>query len=49
MSKYGSSPTALELKNLMATDKHGGGFMLVWGCMAASGVRKLVFINGKMD
>lgn len=36
-------------KNLRATVKHGGGGVLVWGCMSASGVGKLVFIDGNMD
>ncbi|GFU45202.1 transposable element Tcb2 transposase [Trichonephila clavipes] len=26
--------------------KHGGGSVLVWGCMAANGVGKLCFIDG---
>lgn len=34
---------------MMGTVKHGGGSVLVWGCMAASGVGKLVFIDGIMD
>ncbi|GFW47589.1 transposable element Tc1 transposase [Trichonephila clavipes] len=28
--------------------KHGGGSVMVWGCMATSGVGKLVFIDGIM-
>lgn len=39
----------LEPQNMMGTVKHGGGSVLVWGCMAASGVGKLVFIDGIMD
>ncbi|KAH8419574.1 hypothetical protein KR222_006966, partial [Zaprionus bogoriensis] len=31
------------------TVKHGGGNVMVWGCMAASGVGNLVFIDEKMD
>lgn len=41
--------TALDPKNLKPTVKHGGGSVMVWGCMATSGVGKLVFIDGKMD
>lgn len=41
--------TAMEPKNLVATVKHGGGSVMVWGAVAASGVGKLVFIEGNMD
>lgn len=41
--------TALDPKNMTATVKHGGGNVMVWGCMAASGVGNLVFIDGRMD
>lgn len=41
--------TALKPKNLTPTVKHGGGSVMVWGCMTASGVGKLEFIDGKMD
>jgi len=40
---------ALKLKNLNATVKHGGGSVLMWGCMAASGVGNFEFIDGIMD
>lgn len=39
-------------QNLITTVKHGGGSVMVWGCMAASGVGNLVFIEStrnKMD
>ena len=29
--------------------KHGGGGVMVWGCMSAAGVGNLVFIDGIMD
>lgn len=40
---------ALQKDNLCGTMKHGGSGVLVWGCMSASGVGDLVFIDGKMD
>ena len=39
----------LDPKNMRGTVKHGGGSVLVWGCMAASGVGKLVMIDGIMN
>lgn len=36
-------------KNIVSTVKHGGGSVMVWGCMAASGVGKLVFIDSTMN
>lgn len=36
-------------QNTIPTVKHGGGFVLVWGCMSANGVGNLVFIDGIMD
>lgn len=41
--------SALDVKNLIPTVKHGGGSVMVWGAMAASGVGRLVFIEGRMD
>lgn len=40
---------AYEPKNMVPTVKHGGGSVMVWGCMSADGVGNLVFIDGKMD
>ena len=36
-------------KCVMPTVKHGGGNVMVWGCMSAAGVRELHFIEGKMN
>lgn len=40
---------ALNPKNTIKTVKHGGGGVMVWGCMAASGVGNLVLIENTMD
>ncbi|GFX84124.1 transposable element Tcb1 transposase [Trichonephila clavipes] len=41
--------TVLDPKNLRRTVKHGGGSVMVWGCMASNGVGNLVLIDGIMD
>lgn len=46
---YRENGRALDKENLFGTVKHGGGHVVVWGCMAASGVGRLVFVEGNMD
>lgn len=41
--------TEFHINNTRATVKHGGGSVMVWGCMSAAGVGRLHFIDGKMD
>lgn len=41
--------TAMDPKNLIPTVKHGGGSVMVWGAVAASGVGNLVFVEGNMN
>lgn len=41
--------TAYEEKNLVATVKHGGGSIFLWGCFAASGTGRLENIDGIMN
>ena len=33
----------------MPTVKHGGGNVMVWGCMSAAGVGELYFFRGNMN
>lgn len=39
----------LKLKNTTPTVKHGGGSVMVWGCMSGAGVGNLQFIDVNMD
>ncbi len=39
----------LEKKCMEPTVKHGGGSVLMWGCMSAAGVGELHFIDGIMN
>ncbi len=34
---------------MVPTVKHGGGSVLMWGCMSAAGVGELHFIDGIMN
>ncbi len=36
-------------KCVLATVKHGGGSVMVWGCMSAAGAGELQFIEGTMN
>ncbi len=36
-------------KGMVPTVKHGGGSVLMWGCMSAAGVGELHFIDGIMN
>ena len=40
---------ALKAKNSRPTLKHGGGSIMIWGCMSSKGVGKIVIIKGIMD
>lgn len=40
---------AYKDKCVVPTVKHGGGSLMIWGCMSAKGVGRLAFIEGKMD
>ena len=44
---FGKSQILLLI--LKTNVKHGGGSVMVWDCMSASGVGKLVFIDGIMN
>jgi transposase len=41
--------TALHQRNVTPTVKHGGGNIMVWGCVSAKGVGALTRINGIMN
>lgn len=43
------SGEAFKKENLVGTVKHGGSGVMVWGCMAASGVGNLIFIDSIMN
>ncbi len=41
----GLKVTAFQKKKIIPTVKYGGGSVMVWGCCAASGPRRLAVIN----
>lgn len=41
--------TSLQIKNLIPTIKHGGGHIMIWGCMSFNGVGEMTFIEGNMN
>lgn len=38
-----------QKENINPTVKHGGGSVMIWGCMAAAGVGNFCFVEGTMD
>ena len=40
---------AYKTVNTKPTVKHGGGSIMVWGCMSSNGVGTMEFIDGTMD
>jgi transposase len=45
---YRRPKTELQARNVTKTVKHGGGSVMVWGCIAANGVGGLEFIDKTM-
>ncbi|CAK9803685.1 Transposable element Tc1 transposase [Anthophora quadrimaculata] len=41
--------TEYDKKNTCPTIKHGGGSVMLWGCIGSNGTGSVEFINGKMD
>ncbi len=39
----------MVLPDVLPTVKHGGGSIMVWGCMIAAGTGELQFIKGPMN
>lgn len=45
----GTHPTRIIPPRTIPIVKHGGGCIMLWGCFAATGTRRLVRIEGKGD
>ncbi|MCJ8749663.1 hypothetical protein PDJAM_G00178900 [Pangasius djambal] len=41
--------TAHHPEHTVPTVKHGGGSIVLWGCLSSAGTGKLVRVDGKMD
>lgn len=41
--------TEYDKKNTSPTIKHGGGSVMLWGCIGSNGTGNVEFIDGKMD
>jgi hypothetical protein len=41
--------TGLDSENINSTVKHGGGYMMIWGCFSYHGIGELHIIEGTMD
>ncbi len=48
-SMCGDALVKFEEHCVLPTVKHGGGSIMVWGCMSAAGTGELRFIEGNMD
>ena len=49
IKKCGESEHCAWSKKYACYSKHDGGSVMVWGCMAESGVENVVIIEGTMD
>ncbi len=45
----GSNMFAVDLARILPIVIHGGGSVLMWGCMSAKGVGEMQFIDGTMN
>ena len=49
LTSKGKQVTAFKKKNLKPTVKHGGGGIMIWGWLIASGDGWLTFIDSALD